>query len=247
MVFAESQEVAQNNRIRVQGRSNMTLIPDFFIVDIFNLSDEDLSHINDSKRLVVMMNDFTIVCSGEIDGIYKHSDGSNDIYSISIVDGRSFWEEKVNKTLVGGTWMNDAVRKILKSADYGVFMCEDYRMPRGQVFCGRLADSISTIAKGLKARAFIVNNVLSIIEKGRSVTTETLNDSEIITEPNKENGVVIVKTYARILIVGGIVIYDGIQYRVITQAFNLDNMSGSWDTESTLINENEFERMEGGW
>ena len=162
---ADNTEIAKDKRIRVKGRSNMTLIPDFFMVDIYNLSEEDELSLRNAERLSVFGESMIILCSGEIQEIYTHVEQSNEIITVSISDGMKFWKSRADIAVSSGVWCRDAIKTILKNAKFGLFLCDDFRMPRGQTFSGRTADFINEFAISLSARAYILNNTLNIVGK----------------------------------------------------------------------------------
>ena len=245
-IFADGTEIAKENRIRVQGRSNMTLLPDFYLASIYNLSEEDITILNFAKKINITAEGNSLICCGEIESVYAHEEGTNEIHDVSISDGMTFWNASVDTSVGKGSWVKDSVRMILSGVEFGSFLCDDVRMPRGQVFSGRLADCVSTMARSLGARAFITKGVLSFIASGRSVNTRTLREDDLILNPKIINGGMIVKTKVGGYSVGEVIEYGNAKYRVVSQGISLDNFSGDWNTEMILINEKTV-GMEGGW
>lgn len=248
-VFADQTEIASDNRVRVQGRSNMTLLPDFFLVDIYNLSDYDKTTLYSAKELYVYGEKNSIICYGEIEGLYEHEEGSNQIISVSVSDGQSFWQAKADITVGGGAWVKDTIRMILEGAKLGVFVCDDIRMPRGQTFSGRIADIINVMAVSVRARAYIFCGTLFMVGKDSPVNVVNIEPDDVIIEPKKVEDALIMKTKIKGYDVGGVVSYEDTKYRVITRAVDADNFAGEWSTEMTLVREEDFtrDRMGGGW
>ena len=248
-VYADSKEISSDYRIRVQGRSNMTLLPDFFLVDIYNVSDFDKVDIRQAKKLSVSGDGGDLLCSGDIEGIYEHEDGTNNIISISVSDGQEFWNSRAETTIGGGAYIKDAIRTILKGADLGVVACEDIRISRGQTFSGRIADIVHTMAVSVRARAYIAKGVLNVVGKEYTSNVAVVSEDDVIMKPQYLEKACILKTKVKGYTVGNVVQYEGIKYRIIVQTINLDNMMGDWNTEMTLVENEEFirEGMEGGW
>ena len=236
-VLVDNQEIATENRIRVQGRANMTLLPDFFLIDIYNLTDEDMVKLRQAKKMLVYGEKSTLICSGDIEGLYQHEENSNDIISVSVSDGMEFWKSTVNVTVGSGAWMKDVVRMILKGASFGTFLCDNVRMPRGQTFSGKIADVIHTMAVSVRARAYIFCETLFMVGKESPTNVVKI-----------ENGLIL-KTRVTGYEVGNVVEYERMKYRVITRAVDADNYSGNWGSEITLIREDIFisDGMEGGF
>ena len=245
----DKKEIATDNRIRVQGRANMTLLPDFFLVDIYNLSNEDATVLVMGKLLYVYGEGKTLICCGEIEGIYEHEEGANDIITVSVSDGGQFWESKVAITIGSGAYVKDTIKTILKGVRFGDFLCNDFRMFRGQTFSGRIADVIHDMAVSINARAFVTGEVLNIIGKDNEENAIVINDDDVIAVPRQVDDVCILKTYVSGYSVGNIVNYQGVKYRVIVIAIDADNFEGEWSEEITLIENRAFwgKELGGGY
>ena len=248
-VFADSKEIATYNRIKANGRANMTLLPDFYEVEIYNVSDEDTAIIKSSKKVSVYVNELSLIFTGFIEDVYTHEEGSNIVTSISVNDGMDFWSSKVNMAVGKGSYMKDVLQKLIGSKQLGAFMVSDVRLDRGQAFVGGIMDYINYIAKSVNGRAFITQNVLFVVEKGKYVNLYRIEDKDVITTPSTVGDVLILKPVVNGYSVGGIVIYENVQYRIIAQSINLDNMDGDWEIKMILVNENNItkEEMGGGW
>lgn len=244
-VMAGDSQIAEEKRIRVQGSKNMTLFPDLFIVEIYNMSEEDLASLTDTKTLSVYGETGGLMCSGEIDDMFTKLSGANMITTISVSDGKSFWRSKINRTLGGGSSIKTVWQTIIKNAKIGVFAADDVKLIRGQTFTGRLAECVSMLAKSANGRAYITNGTVYITSKGRSSEMVSLSDEDIITDQDTATGARIVKTKVKGYPVGALVQLGNAQYRLVSQKFNADNFEGAWDAYLVLIKDTEFE-MEGG-
>ena len=249
LAYADNRRIAVDNRIRVQGRSNMTLLPDFFLVDIYNLSGEDEVYVKKAKKFWICDENGLALCSGSIEGLYRHEEGSNDVLSISVSDGAEFWNGQTNVTVGSGAYVKDAVKTVLSGVDFGAFNCDDIRMMRGQTFSGRIADIIHVMAITVGARAYITGGVLNFVGKETIPNVKKIYDDDVIIRPNRIEHGMILKTKVRGYAVGNIVEYSNVMYRIIVQTVNVDNLTGNWSTEMTLVENEEFLRggMEGGW
>ncbi len=246
--FCEGKEVFADRRIRVRGKANMTLLPDFFLVEVYNPDELDIATIERTGRLSLNTQNSAVLCSGEVEDIYIRAEGTNTIYSISLSDGQSFWETKITKSVGPGVYFSATIRQIMENATMGSYLAKDARFVRSQTFCGRLADFISDIAKGVHARAFISNNVLHVVEKGRSEIVMTVSDADVIDDPNFATGICIVRTEVKSWPVGVIISFRGKHYRLASQEINADNFRGSWETKLVLVDEDYLDEdgMDGG-
>lgn len=248
VIRADNKVIAEGQRVRVQGSKNMTLLADFFLFEIYNLSSEDLATINNSKMLYSYGMDDGVICCGEIDDIYEKADGVNMVTSISVVDGKSFWATKVSQSLGGGNTVSSTFRTLMQNAYTGAFAAPDLRMIRGQTYSGRLAESISMLAKSVHARAFLTNNTVFITAKGQAAEVVTIKEGDVIDDRNNSQGMRIIRTVVKGYPTGALVNLSGDQYRLVSQKINADNYKGSWESILVLVKEKElpFNGMEGG-
>ena len=248
VIKAGGTEIGVDQRVRVQGSKNMTLLSDFFIFQIYNIASTDLSVINDNKMMYAYGLDGSLICSGEIDDVYTKTDGTNSLTEISVIDGKSFWETKVSKSFGGGSYISTTFRNLIQNASVGSFTADDLRMIRGQSYDGRLAENVSELAKSVHARAFITNNTVFIAAKGRAAEVITIGSDEIIDDQNNSVGLRVIKTVMKGYPVGALVNVDDKQYRLVSQKISADNYKGSWDSILVLVDEKELpvNGMEGG-
>jgi len=242
-VKAGDTQIAENERVRVQGSKNMTLLPDFFIVDIYNVSDEDYSSIVDNKTLSVFGSDGGLLCTGEIDDIYKRQEGANMISTLAVVDGKSFWQTSISETVGAGSSVKTTYQHILKNASVGSFTASDVRLVRGQTFSGRLAECVSELARSVHGRAYITNGAVYITSNGNASEVVALNDDDIVLDQDTATGTRMIKTVVKGYPVGALVETGGSKYRLASQKFDADNFEGAWNSYLVLVNE---EMLSGG-
>ena len=246
-VLCDNIQIFNGCRIRIRGRMNMTLLPDFFLVDVYNPSKSDLPVVKNFGTMTIRGKS-NVLCSGEVEDVYMHRKGSNEIYSISVSDGQTFWEAKISSSVGPGALFSATVEHILTGAKMGSFLATDARFVRPQTFNGRLADIVRDIAVGIHARAFISKNVLHVVENGRSESIVVVNSGEVIANPNSATGVTILRTEVKGWPVGMLVNYLGKNYRLVSQEINADSFEGTWETELTLVDESYLDEngMDGG-
>ena len=226
----------------------MTLLPDFFLVIVYNMSDEDMSEIQNKKELKICTSDKAVLCSGEVEDIYRHTEGMNDVFEVSLSDGQTFWEKRINKPVGGGTTFKSTLYHIIEGARMGSYLADDPRFIRPQAFSGRLADAVLDIAKGVHARAFLSKNVVHVVTKGKSEIIITVSEDELIEEPNYANGVCILRTVVKAYPVGVLCEFRNKRFRLVTNAVSADNYKGDWQEEITLVDESYLDEngMDGG-
>ena len=226
----------------------MTLLPDFFLVDIYNLTGTDAYSLKNNKTLTVIGRDGGMLCTGEVDDIYTHLSDTNTITTVSVIDGKSFWESKINKSFGGGTTVETTLRNIISGASMGAFIASDVRMIRGQTYNGRLAECVSELAKSVHGRAYITNGTVYVTTKGRSAETVRLSEDDVIVQDDTATGVRMIKTQVKGFPIGSLIELDGRKYRLVSQKFDADNFEGPWDTYLILVDEQQISPggMEGG-
>ena len=226
----------------------MTLLPDFFLIDIYNLSDEDASAIRDADYIEVYAAENTMICYGELDDIYTRLEGVNTVTSLAITDGKSFWSANVNRTVGGGAGFREALATIMKGANLGPWMAQETRLPRGQTFRGRLADNVSMMAKSANARAFLTKNVVYVVEKGRAADIITIDSADVIGETSYADGVIMLRTRVKGYPIGVIAQWNNARYRLASQKISADNYSEDWRSDVLLVDEEKVDvfGMEGG-
>ena len=246
--FCSDTQVFNECRIRVRGKANMTLLPDYFLVEVYNPSGIDISTVKNKNSLTIKTEYGVVLCSGEVEDVYTYRSGSNDVYAISISDGQTFWEKKISKSVGPGATFSTTIRQILQGATMGSYLAKDGRFVRPQTFDGRLADFVSDIAAGVHARAFISRNVLHIVEKGKAEIVVTIEEADTITVPNTATGVCVLRTDVKGWPVGVIVEYRSKKYRLASQEINADCFEGTWETTLTLVDEDYLDEdgMDGG-
>ena len=224
----------------------MTLLPDFFTIDIYNLPDVEESLIRNGKIMYALGFDNSTLCYGTIEDIYSHVEGANDVISVSISDGQEFWDAKVNKTISAGVRIKETIAAILKGAVIGSYLADNPRLVRGQTLSGSLPQIVQNMASGVNARAFISHGAVHIVGKGQSNDVVTVRDDEIISVPGYANGVCIAYVKVKGFAVGSMIYFKDGYYRLVAQAVDADNFNGTWQTQLILVDESQVENM-GGW
>ena len=238
----------KDKRIVIKGRASMTLLPDFFLVTVYNMEAEDLARIETYKEIKFLDMNKAVICSGQVEDVYRKYESTNELFEISIADGQEFWESRVSKAVGGGASFSTTLRTILIGAKMGGFLAEDKRFVRGQTFTGRLADAVLSIARGASARAFISDNVLHVVTKGKSEIIVKIQEDDLLEDPENANGVMIVRTDVKSWPVGMLHEFRNNRFRLVSKAISADNYEGDWRVELVLVDESylDDDGMEGG-
>lgn len=245
---ADGKPIAQELRIRARGQANMTLLPDLFLIDVYNLPGEDLATISLSETISAEDDKGAILCYGEIEDVYSHPEETNTITTIVLVDGKKFWSRNVSKTVGAGSSVRNTLLNIMDGFSLGVFAASDVRLVRGQTFSGRLPDAVSMLAKTVNARGFYTHGAVYVVQKSQAADILTVNEDDVIDTPSYAEGIVILRVKVLGYSVGTILNYNAHPYRLASQKLSADNLSGDWMTELALVDEGSLSAygMEGG-
>jgi len=247
-VYADGVEVAKDLRKYLRGKTVMSLMPDFYVLDISGLSDNDLAFIRYSKQIKVVGEDKSVLCIGSIEEIYQHQEDMIEKTTIALSDGMDFWETVANASIGKGASVRSTMGTLLSGFSLGSFIADDNRFSRGQAYCDRLPDVISTLAKSVNARAFYTQAQVHVVKKGAAASIIDIPDKEILNNPGFSNGVCTLKTKVKGYPVGLLATIEGKskKYRIFSQSINADCWEGDWVSELLLVDENEVDDMGGG-
>ena len=245
---ADGREIASELRIRVRGTANMTLLPDLFLIDIYNLSDEERALIELASAMSAEDEENACLCYGEIEDVYTHPEESNTITTVVLIDGKDFWSKKVFRTIGRGSGVRETLTELLGDGTMGFYAAENPRLLRGQTFSGKLPEIVSMLAKTANARAFYTHGAVFVTQRGQADNILAIDENDVIEDPSYAEGVVILKVHVKGYAVGTLTNYRGSRYRLASQTINADNQKGSWETELILVDEGCLSAygMEGG-
>ena len=230
----------------------MALMPDLFELDVYNFPNRDLNTLRNAKVIAVCGDGMSSLCEGKLEEIYTHIDSGKSITTILISDGMDFWKSSISLSIAGGNSVESTIRKIVASctnpAKIVSYIAQDMRLIRGQVFHGRAADYVSTLAKSVGARAFMVRNGISIVRRGAYSMSVNLSEDDMPDGVSEANGAFIVRLRDIVAYpVGQMAIIENrrAQYRIICQSFECDTQQGAWTTSLILVDEEHMLETDG--
>lgn len=243
-VYVDGERIAEDLRIRLKGRATISLKPDLWVVDIFELSREHYDMLQDGKEIQVTGEDDSVLCQGTIDEVYVHTEDGKEITSVSVADGINFWESFVNLSLGPGNDIDKTIRYIVSRCSSPVkitnIISKNQVLVRGQVFQGRTVQYVQDLAKSINARAFLNRNSLSILNRRVQSTVIDMQTGDEIASMAYSNGMVV----ARLTVMKGyqigqmVLLPDTIsKFRLICQSVEADNLKGSWQTDLILLDD----------
>lgn len=247
-VYADNDEVAKKLRKRLIGKTVMSLMPDFYTLEISGLLDEDMQYLKFCKEIKVVGEDNSILALGKIQEIYQRQEGMSEVTTVSFADGMDFWTTITNQSIGKGATVRNSIATVLGSFPLASYMADDDRFFRGQAYLGRLPDVVSAMAKSVHARAYFTQSQVHVVKKGAASSVLFIPDKEIIDLPGFTNGMCIIKTKVKGYPVGLMVVMEGQEkkYRLLSQALRADCWEGDWISELALVDEDEIDNMGSG-
>lgn len=254
-VHVDGVQIAKGLRMTLKGRSTMCLRPDYWILNIYNLSGFAEHQVRNAKEIIVCGLGKSELCRGSVEDIYRHSEGVKDITTIAICDGGKFWDSSISISLASGNKISQTVRTIISRCSSPIkmvsYQANDGLLSRGQVFHGKTVKYVSDLAKSVFARAFLTRGAIGIFGKGKAASVIRIKPESGLLEISRTNNAVI----ARMGVVQGFAVgqlveipEDAKRYRLICQSIDADNHDGVWQTELLMADESQMtdEEWSGG-
>ena len=243
-LLVDGREIAQNTRMRLRGRSTMTLRPDVWELTVIGITDQTIAAIENAELIEVEGNDLSLLCRGQVEEVYTHSENGKIETTVMISDGMDFWLSTVNLAMAGGNSVKDTIRYLVSRCTAPVpitaMQSKDATFSRGQAFHGRTAGYVATLAKSVKARAFFTRGNLAIMTMNIANDTVLLSEDDISGIVSRANGACIVKlAEMRGFPIGQLVQLpnDAEKYRLLCQSIDADSYQGVWQTELIMVEE----------
>ena len=238
-VYADGDEIGRKLRKTLVGRSTMTLLPDFYTLEISGLSDGDIRKVKYSKNIRVVGEDKSLLFSGSLEDLYTHYSEMSELTTMSLSDGMGFWEQFTNTSVGKGASVRSTIMTALGSAPLGSYLAGDARLMRGQALVGKSADIVSMLAASVNARAYFTQSQVHIVSAGMASSIVDIKDKDIVSTPEYANGVCTLRMKVKGWPVGLMATVSGKkkQYRLVAQTIMADSWEGPWETELTLIDE----------
>lgn len=246
-LLVNGNHIAKENRIRFRGKTAMTLRPDMWQVDIFNLKATGRGALQTADRMTVCGTDDSMLADGKIQEIYSHTDDGQRITTIILADGMDFWSSTVSFGLGGKNTAHETIRTLVARCSSPVaivdIQADNVRFQRGQAFHGRTVNYLDALAKSLQARAYYTRNALHIAAKDIANTVIDLTKDGLILSRSESDGLCIARiSEMRGYSVGQLVQLPetAVKYRLLSQSFFADTQDGLWQTELVMVNENKI-------
>ena len=181
-VLADGVPSADGCHMRLRGKTTLSLYPDLFLLNIWNLSDAGFYALGNASDLQVYHGS-ELIAFGEIAEVNRREVAEGELTTVSFGAGLSFWESFVSLSVPAGCSASETVRRILaacfpsgsSAASAGSTVSSGTALPllnwpgtdpvfiRGQAFHGRAADAVAVVLSAIGARAVLVPAGLQVI------------------------------------------------------------------------------------
>ena len=190
-VLADSDPFAPDSRFRLSGMIRIGLFPSLFLLQCWNLSESDSYRLQNTKELSVMRED-SCLASGQVSDVFVQTVPEGTVTTAAFSLGLDLWEAQVSLSVPAGVSVSETVRRILAASGTGIqllsFPGEDPAFSRGQAFCGRVPDCITSVLSTVSARAYLVPAGLCVIPAEPPEASLHLKDKDLTDRPAFADG-----------------------------------------------------------
>ena len=229
-----------DGRIRLRGKEALSLYPDLFTLECWNLSQCSFLLLARSARLSIL-NGNTCLAFGEISDVYRRTVPEGEITIVAFAKGLSMWETPVSLSIPAGTSASDTVSLILSHIHCGTggalsWPCDDPIFFRGQSFHDRAALCLGSVLSAAGAKGNLVPAGLCVIPDEGLPVSIRLTGRDLIDAPSFTAGnLMVISTVPIGWQVGATVELEYGGYirvgTIVERNLDLDTNAGSWKTE----------------
>lgn len=238
-ILADGQRITGYARARLIGTERLGLYPSLFMLDLWNVADEDYVLLSICKNVTVNHGKVVLV-SGTVSDVFRNRTKSGTETHVAISPGLNLWKAPVSLSVEAGVTVSETVQRILLASGTGIqllsFPGEDPIVARGQAFFGRAAECIEEAINKIGASCCLVPSGLCIIPKNGLPIIMSLTEEDLTDAPSFNcGGEMVLRTGPAGWTIGkGVkVLYGGkITRGLITEKMlNLDTGDGPWRVE----------------
>ena len=147
IVLADGERFAPGCRFHLSGRTAAGLFPSLFILEAWNLKEQDYLKLANTKRLTVYRED-SCLTYGQVSDVFRRTVPEGTVTTAAFSLGLELWEAPVSLSVEAGTSVSETVLRILTASGTGIrllsFPDSDPVFTRGQAFFGRAAECIAS-------------------------------------------------------------------------------------------------------
>ena len=241
-VAADGRPVLSFRRARLTGRDALGLLPQLFLLSLWNLSESDFLLLSRAKSVSVRHGG-SLLAFGRVTDASRRATAEGAVTFVAFSPSIDLWEAPVSLSVAGNTSASSTVAAIVLSSGTGIQLLgwagPDPVFSRGQAFFGRAAECVNEVLSAASARAYLTENGLGVVPaEGLPVSME-LSEEDLIDRPAQASGnLVILRTAVTGWPLGKQIAVRWQDLRltglVIARSIDADNMQGSWEAELLL-------------
>ena len=185
-VFADGEPITGFSHARLTGRDYIGLYPMPFTLRLWNLSEQERGLLS-SAREISVLHDGSVLAAGIITDTCCETVPEGTVTETVFSAGIRLWESPVSLSVEAGVSVSETVRRILEASGTGIpllaFPGEDPVRIRGQAFCGRAAECISSALSAAGARACLMPSGLCVIPASGLPESMALTEADMPDAP----------------------------------------------------------------
>ena len=190
-ILADGERINGFARAKLTGTERLGLYPSLFMLDLWNLSEEDYLLLS-RCRGVTVKNREAVLVSGIVSDAFRESTKKGTEAHIAISPGLDLWEANVSVSMEAGVSVSETVRQLLEASGTGIpllsFPGEDPVSTRGQAFFGRAAECIEEALGKVGAGCCLVPSGLCVIPKEGLPVSMVLTGEDLTDVPAYTSG-----------------------------------------------------------
>ena len=246
-VLADGKPVTGFYRARLSGRDALGLLPQMFMLRLWNLGESDYLLLSRAKRVTVKHED-SALASGRITDVTRQMAADGMVTQVVFSPAIALWEAPVSLSVEAGVSVSETVRRILAASGTGIQLLTwtgaDPVRSRGQAFFGRAAECVSAALSAASAGGYLTENGLGIVPASGLPVTLTLTEKDLIDEPSFAAGnLMILRTTVTGWPLGKRIAVEWKEKRaegiVLERSVDADNQEGGWESELLVEMNNE--------
>lgn len=190
-VLCDNQVFAPGCRFHLSGKTGIGLFPSLFLLQCWNLSDTEVFRLRNTRELSVYRDD-SCLAFGRVSDVFRETVPEGTITTVAFSLGLDLWESPVSLSIPAGLTVSETVRLLLEASGTGIqllsFPGSDPAFSRGQAFCGKTADCISSVLSAASARGYLVPAGLCIVPAEHLEPTLHLGKTDLADLPMLADG-----------------------------------------------------------
>ena len=175
-----------SGRVRLTGREALSLLPAFFRLDLWNLTDDSYLRLARAKTVAVLHGE-TLLLSAAVRDALRQPAKEGTLSSLTLVKNEALWEAPVSCGFPAGTTAREALETLLSESRTGIpllsFPGESPVFSRGRSFHDRCSRCIQSLLEDLSLRASLVPAGLRVIPAGGLPVSLTLTEHDLPDAP----------------------------------------------------------------